>query len=49
VSVLSTIPDGYASWNGTSMAAPHVSALAGLLAAQGLDRETIRTASSTPP
>jgi thermitase len=43
VSVLSTIPDGYASWNGTSMAAPHVSALAGLLAAQGLDRETIRT------
>jgi len=43
VSVLSTIPDGYASWNGTSMAAPHVSALAGLLAAKGLDRAAIRT------
>ena len=42
VSVLSTIPSGYASWNGTSMATPHVSALAGLLAARGLGRETIR-------
>ena len=43
VDVLSTVPDGYASWKGTSMAAPHVSALAGLLAAQGLDGATIRT------
>ncbi len=43
VSVLSTVPGGYASWKGTSMATPHVSALAGLLAAQGLDRATIRT------
>jgi thermitase len=43
VGVLSTVPDGYASWNGTSMATPHVSALAGLLAARGHDRQTIRT------
>ena len=43
VSVLSTVPGGYASWNGTSMATPHVSALAGLLAAQGLGRKTIAT------
>ncbi|MDQ3792818.1 MAG: S8 family peptidase, partial [Actinomycetota bacterium] len=42
VGVLSTIPGGYASWNGTSMATPHVSALAGLLAAQGLGDEAIR-------
>jgi len=43
VGVLSTIPGGYASRTGTSMATPHVSALAGLLAAQGHGRETIRT------
>jgi thermitase len=43
VGILSTIPSGYASWTGTSMATPHVSALAGLLAAQGHGRETIRS------
>jgi thermitase len=43
VKVLSTIPRGYASWSGTSMAAPHVSALAGLLASQGRGRESIET------
>jgi thermitase len=42
VNVLSTIPGGYASWSGTSMATPHVSALAGLLAAKGHGREAIR-------
>ena len=41
VEVLSTIPGGYASWSGTSMAAPHVSALAGLLASQGKSRANI--------
>jgi thermitase len=41
-SILSTIPGGrYAFKNGTSMAAPHVSALAGLLASQELDRAGI--------
>jgi thermitase len=41
VKVLSTIPRGYASWSGTSMATPHVSALAGLLASQGRSRANI--------
>jgi thermitase len=41
VKILSTIPRGYASWSGTSMATPHVSALAGLLASQGRSRENI--------
>ena len=41
-SILSTIPGGrYAYKNGTSMATPHVSALAGLLASQELDRAGI--------
>lgn len=33
--ILSTVPGGYGYKNGSSMAAPHVSALAGLLASQG--------------
>jgi thermitase len=41
VEILSTIPRGYASWNGTSMAAPHVSALAALLASKGKSRANI--------
>jgi thermitase len=41
VKVLSTSPRGYASWSGTSMATPHVSALAGLLASQGRSRANI--------
>jgi thermitase len=36
VGVLSTVPSSYDSFSGTSVAAPHVSALAGLLASQGL-------------
>ena len=42
VGILSTVPGGYDSFNGTSVAAPHVSALAGLLAAQGLGPRAIR-------
>ena len=42
VGVLSTVPGGYDQFNGTSMAAPHVSALAGLLAAQGRGPRAIR-------
>jgi thermitase len=42
VDVLSTVPDGYSAWSGTSMATPHVSALAGLLAAEGYSPEEIK-------
>jgi thermitase len=42
VSILSTVPGGYYSFSGTSVAAPHVSALASLLASQGLDRAGIK-------
>jgi thermitase len=41
VKVLSTVPSGYASWSGTSMATPNVSALAGLLASQRRGRANI--------
>jgi thermitase len=42
VGILSTFPGGYRSFNGTSVAAPHVSALAGLLAAHGRGPLAIR-------
>ncbi len=42
VGILSTVPGGYRSFNGTSVAAPHVSALAGLLAAQGRGTRAIK-------
>jgi thermitase len=42
MSILSTVPGGYSYWGGTSMATAHVSALAGLLAAQGHDPQAIR-------
>ena len=42
VEILSTVPGGYDRFGGTSMAAPHVSALAGLLASQGRGRMAIR-------
>ena len=40
--VLSTVPGGYRYMNGSSMAAPHVSALAGLLANKGYSRTAIQ-------
>lgn len=43
VNILSTVPGGYDSYSGTSMASPHVSALAGLLAAQGRSKAEIRS------
>ncbi len=42
VNILSTVPGGYGYRGGTSMAAPHVSALAGLLASQGRGPKAIR-------
>jgi thermitase len=43
VDILSTVPGGgYEAWAGTSMASPHVAALAGLLAAQGRSAPEIR-------
>ncbi len=42
VDILSSVPGGYDHRSGTSMAAPHVSALAGLLASQGRSPKAIR-------
>lgn len=45
VGVLSTVPDGYASYNGTSMASPHVAGTAALVwaADSGLSNEEVRS------
>ncbi len=40
--IFSTVPGGYDNWSGTSMATPHVAALAGLLASRGLNNKQIR-------
>ncbi len=49
VNILSTVPGGYGYRGGTSMAAPHVSALAGLLASQDEVRRPSGIAFSAPP
>ncbi|MGH3085910.1 MAG: S8 family serine peptidase [Rubrobacteraceae bacterium] len=41
-SILSTVPENYGYKNGTSMSAPIVSGVAGLLSSQGLSNEEIR-------
>lgn len=52
--ILSTVPGGYRYMNGSSMAAPHVSALAGLLASQNrnpgnIQRRVLRSAQDLGP
>lgn len=52
--ILSTVPGGYRYMNGSSQAAPHVSALAGLLASQGrnpmnIQRRILRSAQDLGP
>ncbi|MDN3026170.1 S8 family serine peptidase [Streptomyces sp. S.PB5] len=42
VDILSTVPHGYVRMSGTSMAAPHVAALAALLLGRGADAATVR-------
>ena len=54
IDILSTVPGGYDTLNGTSMATPHVSALAGLLASQGvgaagIERRIFKTAVDLGP
>jgi subtilisin family serine protease len=41
--VLSTVPSSYGEKTGTSMASPHVAALAALLAERGLSNQEIRS------
>lgn len=43
VRIASTVPGGYSNYSGTSMAAPHVSALAGLLADRGFSKKKVRS------
>ena len=43
VDVLSTLPGGYGYMSGTSMATPHLTALAGLLAAEGYGPTGVKT------
>lgn len=40
--ILSTVPDGYRRYSGTSMASPNAAALAGLLGSQGLNKKQIQ-------